>query len=57
MQYVWVVTYWDTGSEPVVTVFNNPHAANMSKEFFEKHHDGVCVDHVPIYCAWSAHQG
>lgn len=57
MQYIWIVTYWDVGSEPVVTAFNNPHAANMCKDYFAKHYDGVCIDHVQIYCAWCEHQG
>lgn len=41
---VWVVTYCDSDTEPVVTVFGNYLAANSCYKFFKNHHDIVCID-------------
>ena len=46
---VYVVTYWDNGVEPVVTVFDNQENAEKCYSFFIKEHDGCCVDEVPVY--------
>lgn len=41
---VWVVTYCDSGTEPVVTVFDNYLAANSCYKFFKDCHSTVCID-------------
>ena len=41
---VWVVTYCDSGEEPVVTVFDNYLAANSCYKFLKNYHDIVCID-------------
>lgn len=46
---VFVVTYWDNGLEPVVTVFDNRENAEKCYSFFIKRHSGCCVDEVPVY--------
>lgn len=46
---VYVVTYWDDGLEPVVTVFDNQENAEKCYSFFIKRHSGCCIDEVPIY--------
>lgn len=46
---VYVVTYWDNGLEPVVTVFNNQENAEKCYLFFKEKHDGCCMDEVLIY--------
>lgn len=46
---VFVVTYWDNGVEPVVTVFDNQENAEKCYSFFKGKHDGCCVDEVPVY--------
>ena len=46
---VYVVTYWDNGLEPVVTVFDNQENAEKCYSFFIKRHNGCCIDEVPIY--------
>ena len=46
---VYVVTYWDNGLEPVVTVFDNQENAEKCYSFFVNRHSGCCVDEVPVY--------
>ena len=55
---VYVVTYWDDGLEPVVTVFDNLENAEKCYSFFVSEkcysffvrtHSGCCVDEVPVY--------
>ena len=46
---VFIVTYWDNGLEPVVTVFDNQENAEKCYSFFVKRHSGCCIDEVPIY--------
>ena len=46
---VYVVTYWDDGLEPVVTVFDNQENAEKCYSFFIKRHSGCCIDEVPVY--------
>lgn len=51
-QYVWVVTYWDEGMEPVVTVFNNQKAAQECYSCFSLEHN-ACIDKAFIYSSVS----
>lgn len=51
-QYVWVVTYWDEGCEPVVTVFNNQKAAQQCHYCFSLEHN-CCIDKAQIFSAVS----
>lgn len=46
---VYVVTYWDDGLEPVVTVFDNQENAEKCYSFFVRRYSGCCIDEVPIY--------
>ena len=46
---VFVVTYWDNGLEPVVTVFDNRENAEKCCSFFIEKHDVCCMDEVPLY--------
>ena len=46
---VFVVTYWDVGLEPVITVFDNQENAEKCYLFFKGKHDGCCMDEVPVY--------
>lgn len=48
-QKIWVVTYWDKGEEPVVTVFNNRKAAENCYKAFKDSHDGCCIDETMLY--------
>lgn len=41
---VWVVTYCDNCTEPVVTVFDNLLSAGKCYNYFQKYHDVVCID-------------
>lgn len=50
---VYVVTYLDNDSEPVVTVFDNQENAEKCYSFFVKRHSGCCIDKVPIYSNFS----
>lgn len=46
---VWVVTYYDIGDDPVVTVFNNKLAAIKCYKYFLGEHDKVNIDKTPVY--------
>ena len=46
---IWIVTYWDFGSEPVVTAFNNEEAAIECRDYFKRCYDECCLDECPIY--------
>ena len=46
---VYVVTYWDDGEEPVVTVFDNADAATRCMDSFSESHDGCCLDECEVY--------
>lgn len=49
MKYVYTVTlYDDIGTEPIITVFDNPEAAEKCYEWFEGDYR-VCLDKVPVY--------
>lgn len=50
-QKVWVVSYYDEGEAPVVTVFDNEPAANRCYWWFLNwyHHTKVDIDEVPVY--------
>ncbi len=49
----WVVSYYDNGKMPVVTVFNNKDAAMLCYQTFLGAHDKVDVDECPIYGKFS----
>lgn len=49
MEYVWVVTYWDIGVEPVITVFNNEVVANDFYNYSKNHFHVCCLDRCPVY--------
>lgn len=53
MDSIWIVTYWDSDSEPVVTAFNNEEAANKCYEYFKKEHYGCCLDECPVYSTFT----
>lgn len=46
---IWVVTYWDKGEEPTVTVFDNRKAAKHCYKAFKGSHDGCCIDETMLY--------
>ena len=46
---IWIVTYWDEGSEPVVTAFDNLTAADYCYRAFRDCHDGCCLDEAHLY--------
>ena len=48
-QHIFVVTYYDMGQDPVVTVFNNKPAAVRCYEYFFEKHDVVNIDEAPVY--------
>ena len=48
-EFIWIVTYWDFGNDPVVTAFNNEETANRCYKYFKKHHELCCLDKCPIY--------
>ncbi len=54
---VWVVTCYDTGGEPTVTVFNNGKAAYDCYIYFLGRHDiiEVSLDEVPVYKDFMIH--
>lgn len=49
MESVWIVSYYDSGEDPVVTSFDNKDAAMRCYEHFVGEHEKVDVDEVPIY--------
>lgn len=49
MENIWVVSYYDMGEDPVVTVFENKLAALRCYEYFLGEHDRVNIDEAPIY--------
>lgn len=53
MKSIWIVTYWDIDSEPVVTAFNNEEAANKCYKYFKQCHDGCCLDECSICSTFS----
>ncbi len=53
MNDVFVVTYWDINTEPVVTVFDNHETAKECYEKFKDSHLGACLDECPIYSKFS----
>lgn len=55
MKTVWVVSYYDIGEEPVVTVFTNSDAAYDCYEYFFVEHDKVSIDEVPVYKDFIVH--
>ncbi len=46
---IWVVTYWDKGEEPIVTVFNNRKAAEYCYKAFKDSHVECCIDETMLY--------
>lgn len=50
---IWVVTYWEFGTEPVVTAFNNEEAAIKCYDYFKKCYDECRLDECPIYSIFS----
>lgn len=46
---VYVVTLWNNGEEPVVTVFSDEDAARAYMAFCKNNYDGACVDECPVY--------
>ena len=49
MNVVYVVTYWDKGEEPTVTVFNNEFSAHQYYDYIKDKHFGSCIDDCPVY--------
>lgn len=48
-KYVWIVTYWNIGTEPIVTAFDNEDAAQIFYEYFKEQSLGICIDKAKIY--------
>lgn len=48
-RYVWAVTYWVGGEEPVVTTFDNQEVANKCYRVFKETYGNCCVDRCPVY--------
>lgn len=48
-EFIWVVSYCESGTEPVVTAFNNEEAANKYYEYLKKGHELCCLDKCLIY--------
>lgn len=46
---IYIVTYWDKGKEPVVTVFDNRDAAESCYRAFRDSYDGCCIDESTLY--------
>lgn len=47
---IWIVAYFDKGDiESTVTAFDNHTAALLCYETFQKEHDNVSIDEVPLY--------
>lgn len=48
---VWVVSYYDKGSSPVVTVFDNERAADQCFHYFTDHgdHAKIDIDECPVF--------
>lgn len=51
-EYVWVVTYWDCNTAPVVTVFDNEVVANEFYNYSKNLFHVCCLDKCPIYSAF-----
>lgn len=49
MNIVWLVTYYDAGDDPVVTVFDNHQAAMRCYAHFLGEHDRVNIYESPVY--------
>ena len=49
---VWVVTYYNYGNDPIVTVFDNEGAAKYMYSEYIGNYDKVSVDQVPVYHAF-----
>lgn len=49
MLETWVVTYYDIGSDPIVTCFDNEDAAMKCYEHFLGKHDRVDIDKCMIF--------
>ena len=47
--YVWIVTYWEPGEEPVVAAFSNEEAAQSCYNYFVIEHTGACIDKVRVF--------
>ena len=46
---IWIVTYWDDGKEPVVTVFDNEDAARLCFRTFRDLYFGCSIDESTMY--------
>lgn len=49
MDTLWVVSYYDIGDDPVVTIFSDKEAAFKCYEYFLGEHDKVNVDEVNVH--------
>ncbi len=50
MNDIWVITYLDENNEPVVTVFDNPLAADACyKYFYKKYRNNAWIDKCEVY--------
>jgi hypothetical protein len=46
---IYIVTYWDNGQEPIITVFNDKEAADNCYDYFKDKHDHICIDKSQVY--------
>ena len=54
-KHIWVVTYWDSETDPVVTVFDNKEAAQACCDYFSKWYS-CCMDECAIYSNFTQSQ-
>lgn len=51
-KHIWIVTYWNSEIEPVVTAFDNKEAAQACCDYFSKEYS-CCVDECNIYSSFT----
>ena len=49
---VWVVTGYEDGQEPIVSVFDNQDAASGYLSYACGVHENVCIDEAPVYSSF-----
>ena len=49
---IWIVTYWNSEIEPVVTAFDNKEAAQTCCDYFSKEYS-CCLDECNVYSSFT----
>lgn len=46
---VWVVTTWEDGEEPIISVFDNEDTARRYRDYCERSGKNNCIDEAPVF--------